>query len=231
MSAADVVAEHVDTILTLYGTALRDADSPLAATPERWQEARDQAEAILCDCVRALGGTIEEQPDRYSLTRELGIQRARQQVLVADSIRAGTLLWRSTVPVLHELLTADSAAGRGPLSDALEALHEAITVRLYIGSVAHEHTTLVSHAPLPGDDPQRLLEHGGSGTVSRPQNITVREWQVLECVSRALSNHDIAKELAISEPTVKTHLRKIFRKLGATSRVDAISKVGLVLQP
>jgi DNA-binding CsgD family transcriptional regulator len=40
--------------------------------------------------------------------------------------------------------------------------------------------------------------------------------------------HDIARELGMSEPTVKTHLRRIFHKLGASSRVDAINRAGLM---
>jgi DNA-binding CsgD family transcriptional regulator len=219
-----IVSERIDEILDLYEHALRDADSPLTTTPGRWRQARRQAEAILSECVGVLGPTAAESPDPYAPTRELGIDRAYQQVLVADSIRAGILLWRVAVPVLREVLTTQGPEGRERLPDVLEALHEAISIRLYIGSVAHEHVQLADRA--------HGKEHrGASGPAARPENITEREWEVLNCVSRALSNHEIAKELAISEPTVKTHLRKIFRKLAATSRVDAVNKAGLAPQP
>ncbi|MEN3610610.1 helix-turn-helix transcriptional regulator [Plantactinospora sp. ZYX-F-223] len=222
---ADIVSERIDEILDRYEQALHDADSPLTTTTDRWHQARRQAEAILGECVRALGLTTAEPPDPHAPTRELGIDRAHQQVLVADSIRAGTLLWRAAVPVLREVLTTEGPEGRERLPDALEALHEAISIRLYIGSVAHEHVRLAGRAPAPARE-----HRGGSRPVARPENITGREWEVLKCASRALSNREIAKELAISEPTVKTHLRKIFRKLAATSRVDAINKVGLAPQ-
>jgi DNA-binding NarL/FixJ family response regulator len=46
-------------------------------------------------------------------------------------------------------------------------------------------------------------------------------------VAQARSNRAIAQRLGVAETTVKSHLQKIFRKLGATSRVDAILKAGI----
>lgn len=227
MSAADALVKRIDEIMDLYEQSLRDADSPLVATVERWQEALGQAETILNECVNMLGGTVEDHSDAYVLTRELGIRRARQQVLITDSIRAGILLWRSAVPVFREILVADGPAGYERLTDLLVVLHDAISFRLYVGSMAHEHSRMANESLSSAGDSLRLPRGSELQIPSRPENITVREWQILEGVSRALSNHEIAKELALGESTVKTHLRKVFHKLGATSRVDAINKVGL----
>ncbi|WP_310741629.1 helix-turn-helix transcriptional regulator [Microbispora sp. H10670] len=221
-----IVSERIDQILGLYEKALRDADSPLVTTADRWHQARRQAEAILSECVRVLDPTATEPSDPHVPTRELGISRAHEQILVADSIRAATLLWRAAVPVLREVLTTEIPEGRERLPDVLEALYEAISIRLYIGSVAHEHVRLAGRPSGSGRDHRSV-----SGPVAGPEDITEREREVLKCVSRALSNREIAKELAISEATVKAHLRNIFRKLAATSRVDALNKVGLVPQP
>jgi DNA-binding NarL/FixJ family response regulator len=51
--------------------------------------------------------------------------------------------------------------------------------------------------------------------------LTRREREVLACVAQGGSNTDIARKLAISEETVKTHLRRIFAKLGVKNRVAA----------
>jgi DNA-binding NarL/FixJ family response regulator len=54
--------------------------------------------------------------------------------------------------------------------------------------------------------------------------LSYRERQVLELAAQALSNTQIATRLNITEPTVKRHLRNIFAKLGAVSRIDAVNK-------
>jgi len=48
-----------------------------------------------------------------------------------------------------------------------------------------------------------------------------REREVLELVARGLPNKLIARELSISEKTVKTHLTNVFRTIGVTDRTQA----------
>ncbi|MFI6687718.1 response regulator [Streptomyces sp. NPDC050485] len=51
-----------------------------------------------------------------------------------------------------------------------------------------------------------------------------RELQILTYVGVAFSNQQIANRLGITENTVKRHLRNIFQKMGANSRIDAYNK-------
>jgi NarL family two-component system response regulator LiaR len=51
--------------------------------------------------------------------------------------------------------------------------------------------------------------------------LTARERQVLELIGRGLSNKLIARELGISEKTVKTHVGHVLAKLGVTDRTQA----------
>jgi DNA-binding NarL/FixJ family response regulator len=53
--------------------------------------------------------------------------------------------------------------------------------------------------------------------------LTVREIQVLEFVADGKSNKEIAAALSIAEDTVKTHLRRLFEKLGAADRAQAVA--------
>jgi two-component system NarL family response regulator len=54
------------------------------------------------------------------------------------------------------------------------------------------------------------------------QKLTDREMEVLRLMARGLNNRDIAKELFISENTVKNHVRNILEKLQIHSRMEAV---------
>ncbi len=67
----------------------------------------------------------------------------------------------------------------------------------------------------------RLASH-----VRRPERhgtLSTRERQVLALVARGRSNRDIARELFVSEATVKTHLVHVYEKLGAADRAAAVA--------
>jgi DNA-binding NarL/FixJ family response regulator len=53
--------------------------------------------------------------------------------------------------------------------------------------------------------------------------ITERELQVLRGMSQGKSNGQIGRELYLSEDTVKTHARRLFRKLGVRDRAQAVA--------
>lgn len=55
--------------------------------------------------------------------------------------------------------------------------------------------------------------------------LTLRERELMELVAQGLSNRQIGSRLGITEGTVKRHLRNIFDKLGATSRLDAVNRM------
>ncbi|MFF0572540.1 response regulator [Streptosporangium saharense] len=54
--------------------------------------------------------------------------------------------------------------------------------------------------------------------------LSARELEILKLVAQALSNSQISTRLMITEATVKRHLRNVFVKLGAVSRIDAVNK-------
>lgn len=53
--------------------------------------------------------------------------------------------------------------------------------------------------------------------------LTPREEEVLRCVVEGLGNKAVARDLGIGIGTVKTHLRSIYSKIGATSRTEAVT--------
>jgi two-component system nitrate/nitrite response regulator NarL len=69
--------------------------------------------------------------------------------------------------------------------------------------------------------------------VQRSLGLSVREVQVLIGVGRGLTNADIGRRLYLSGETVKTHAARLFRKLDATDRAEAVGRawaVGLFLR-
>ena len=60
------------------------------------------------------------------------------------------------------------------------------------------------------------------GVPAELAELTPRELDVLRLIARGLSNTDIAAELVTSMATVKTHVNRIFRKLGVAERAQAV---------
>jgi two-component system, NarL family, nitrate/nitrite response regulator NarL len=102
--------------------------------------------------------------------------------------------------------TVPSGAGAGAgLPDGLPA-H---------GAVPSAPTPLVPRPELP-------IQGDGRSEVS----LTKREVEVLVGMSNGRSNAQIGQELFLSEDTIKTHARRLFRKLGAADRAQAVA-IGL----
>ncbi|WP_300034569.1 response regulator transcription factor [uncultured Roseobacter sp.] len=53
------------------------------------------------------------------------------------------------------------------------------------------------------------------------QKLTQRELQVLKGLTEGKSNKEIARDLDLSEPTVKLHVKTLYRKVGASNRTQA----------
>ncbi|BBH66082.1 hypothetical protein ACTI_27670 [Actinoplanes sp. OR16] len=72
---------------------------------------------------------------------------------------------------------------------------------------------------------------GEAAPAGRRLTLTERELQVLRGMADGKSNAEIGRELFVSEDTVKTHARRLFRKLGARDRAHAVAagfRAGLV---
>lgn len=94
------------------------------------------------------------------------------------------------------------------------------------GYVAKDATReeLASTMTLVLSDGSDAFGNAGQSTSggSRPA-LTDREQQVLDGMSEGLSNAAIGRELFLSEDTVKTHARRLFRKVGAADRAQAVA--------
>lgn len=76
---------------------------------------------------------------------------------------------------------------------------------------------------LPKVVAERLLDEPPA-VEALPEPLTARESEVLGLLGRGLSNKMIARELHISEHTVKFHISSLYAKLGVGNRAEAVSQ-------
>jgi two-component system, NarL family, response regulator YdfI len=99
-------------------------------------------------------------------------------------------------------------AGAAEITAAIHALAQGLVV----GNPTMINSLLKHPGSLHGDN------HEGELT----ETLTPREMELLQLISRGLTNKQIAQTLTISEHTVKFHLSSIFSKLGVFNRTEAV---------
>jgi len=106
-------------------------------------------------------------------------------------------------------------AGRVELAAALVAHGEFVEAR-----------TLLKSCPDPGPLVREWLRLDQRERPSEPSldRLTDRELAILRLLPGTLTQREIAGALFVTPNTLKTHLRAIYRKLGAESRLDAVSR-------
>jgi DNA-binding CsgD family transcriptional regulator len=98
-------------------------------------------------------------------------------------------------------------------------LFSAIGIWLGLKFTKSRETIVVKEVPVPvrASDPFTV------DTVRMQQlGITPRELEILQAIAAGLSNREIAEKLFVSENTVKTHSSRLFEKLSAKRRTQAV---------
>lgn len=182
--------------------------------------------------VRLLVARHPEHPDADALGEALGLL-ARLHEAAAASGRAGSLVEiRMLSALAHEAL--------GDRARALEALGQSWAgapeptayVRLFLDE-GEPMRRLLHAAELQdsaGEHPRRLL---GLGTASddrtslgpsSAEQLSERELQVLRLLDSELTGPQIARELFVTVNTLRSHTKRIFTKLGVTTRRAAVRR-------
>jgi len=140
---------------------------------------------------------------------------------VVDAIRhaAEAGAWADAAAYLVEdagigqLLTGPSKARLGAIFARMPATESGTSASIVRAALAGQ---------LPATRPQRSGSGSGSGLIVEP--LTPKEQEVLVHLAALLTTGEIADRMTISVNTVRTHVRTILRKLGASRRNEAIRR-------
>jgi len=222
------------------GTSAAPRDASLRAEPIRTMIVDDHAlfrrglEMVLdsepdielvgqaSDGTEAVEKAAESLPDvvlmDIRMPRSNGIEACRAMKEAAPSAKIVILTISDEEEDLFEAIRAGASGyllkdiPLDEVADTVRAVHggQSLINPSMAGKLLTEFAALAKR-----DDEERAQE------LPAPR-LTEREMQVLKLVARGMNNRDIAKELFISENTVKNHVRNILEKLQIHSRMEAV---------
>jgi len=99
-----------------------------------------------------------------------------------------------------------------------------LMIVLHTESLTTETKTFIKEILRLAGSPAEQIPSTELAALSTAASISAREQEVLQLMSAGLSNSQIAKKLSIAESTVKTHICRIYSKLGVNGRVQAIAQ-------
>jgi DNA-binding NarL/FixJ family response regulator len=151
-----------------------------------------------------------------TLTRESAPSSRRRAVrdILLYGVCGGVLIAVLKLTEYHFLVVEHSVEIYVAL---VAALFAGLGIWLGLTLTRKKPTMIIKEIPAPAADPfvadeTRLSQLG----------ITARELQILGLIATGLSNREIAGRLFVSENTVKTHSSRLFDKLGAKRRTQAV---------
>ena len=114
-----------------------------------------------------------------------------------------------------DLLAAIRAGARGYFLKNADPAEVYAAIRQAAAGQAVLHSALT----------ERLFQHVANAPVAAPPEtpLSLRETEILGLIAQGGTNREIASQLHLSENTVKTHVARIFEKLGAPNRAEAVA--------
>ena len=134
--------------------------------------------------------------DGVSATQEIHEKLPMAKVLILTSVSASDSITRAI---------AAGAAGAILKNDENQSVIDAIRA-------------IVAGKQILAKEVRRLIRKDPPAPELSP-----RQQEILSSLTRGLTNEDIAKQLGISVPSVKTHLSALFNKLGVANRSEAVA--------
>ncbi len=188
---------------------------------------------------RRVWATVEVLPNQHRPLLRVGVSRQRDFALPAVRLHhQGTIKSAIIVQKLMKRHVLMYGLIGGILIAALKWMEYRFlvvehSIEIYGGLIAatfavlgiwlgvkltgRRQTVVVKEISVPGGEP-----FIPDGRKREDLHITRRELEILELIAQGLSNREIAEKLFVSENTVKTHSSRVFDKLGARRRTQAV---------
>jgi DNA-binding CsgD family transcriptional regulator len=196
----------------------------MARAEAAWLEGRDQA--VVEATTAALDIAVRQRAPW--VVGELTCWRRRgglREAVPADIAEPYALQlagdWRQAHEVWTGLACPYEAALALAGADEVKALRQALDEFQQLG--ARPAAAIVARR-LRGKGVRRLPRGPRASTLSNPANLTRREIEILGLVGEGLGNAEIARRLFLSKKTVDHHVSAILRKLGVSTRGQAVAQ-------
>ena len=201
-----VVVDDDERLRSELRAALQDAGLTVIAEADNGRDAIDLAAHFRPDVM--IMDIVMANIDGLSATREIVARAPSVRILLltaSDDVELGMVGLRA------------GAAGHQVKGVAVAQIVDAVA-RMAAGEpVAGPELTWRLIESL------RALPVGGQGVRPVRSKLTPREWEVLDLLCAGLTVDQIADELVLARDTVRTHVKRLLRKLGAHSQAEAIS--------
>jgi DNA-binding CsgD family transcriptional regulator len=222
------IADGVDPDAGAFKQFVADAEIPLAHMLMETELVRRRIPVLVADpyghprtykpIVEAARSTSYAAAPIMPTTRVIGflhVDRFGQELPVSSQDRDNLWAFAEHFGLIYErsVLVERLESQRSQLR---ELLSETITS---IDEIGASDVDLVRNEPAPAAT-------GLSRSARSPLDtlLTVREQEVLELMASGATNNQIARELVVSEGTVKSHVKRILRKLRVDNRAGAVAR-------
>jgi len=169
------------------------------------------------------GGTAAIAPLEAKIRAAEGAGRLRRALKLRTLLAQALWLSGQRRPAMRQLQQALAAAAPEGLVRTLADEPWVLRDMIDAGKLAEQPGTgPFAHRVAEACGPSPATPSAPPGEAAR-EVLSKREIEVLEMLAHGLSNKQMARELSRSEATVATHLRRIYEKLGAHTRTQAIA--------